>query len=108
MQLYELRVNLGCNSVCHIQFKNVTISHEFGCLINGLGTNSLSLFKIFLSNKGVGSFTAMTFNSIAKGNLEAVLDCDVPLDLKPEAMNKLMSVYAIVLLRAPSLTKFHP
>lgn len=50
----------------------------------------------------------MTFNSIAKGNLEAVLDCDAPLDLKLKAMNKLMSVYAIVLLRAPSVTKFHP
>lgn len=64
--------------------------------------------KIFFSNKGVGSLTAMTFNSIAKGNLEAVLDSDVPFDLKLEAMNKLMSVYATVLLRAPSVTKFHP
>lgn len=73
-----------------------------------MGSNSLSLFKTFLSNKGVESFTATTFNSTAKGNPEAVLDCDVLLDLKLEAMNKLMSVYAIVLLRAPSVTKFHP
>lgn len=50
----------------------------------------------------------MTFSSMAKGNPEAVLDCDVPLDLKLEAMNKPISVHAAeVLLRATSVTKFH-
>lgn len=51
----------------------------------------------------------MTFSSMAKGNLEAVLDCDIPLDLKLEAMNKPMSLHATeILLRATSVTKFHP
>lgn len=81
------------------------IHESLGVLLMAWG---LSLFKNFLSNKGIESFTAMTFNSIAKGNLEAILDCHAPLDLKLEAMNKLMSVYATVLLRVPSVTKFHP
>lgn len=85
------------------------IHESLGVLLMAWGPTVSVASKFFFSDKGVGCFTAVTFNSIAKGNVEAVLDCDVPLDLKLEAMKQLMSVHAVeFLLRAPSVTKFHP
>lgn len=64
-----------------------------------------SVFSYFLSNKGLGCFTAMTFNSVAKDKLEALPELSCSPNIKLEAAKQQMSVHSMEILpRTVSVT----